>query len=46
MMEFYYRYIARHKAENSILDTHDFYIELVEVDLKTRYLPKKFETIS
>ena len=46
LMQFYYQYIYRNKNMNSIMDVHDFYTEFVEDDLKTRYLPKKFEKIS
>lgn len=46
LMEFYYRYIYRHKNMNAILSADDFYLEIVEEDLKKYYLPKKFESIS
>ncbi len=46
LMEFYYRYIYRNKNMNTILSADDFYKEIIEDDLKTKYIPKKFENIS
>lgn len=46
LMEFYYRYIYRYKNMNAILTVDDFYLEIVDKDLKENYLPKKFESIS
>ena len=46
LMEFYYHYIYRNKNMNSILAADDFYSEIIETDLKEKYLPKKFESVS
>ena len=46
LMEFYYHYIYRNKNMNSILAADDFFSEVVEADLKEKYLPKKFESVS
>lgn len=46
LMEFYYRYIYRNKNMNSVLSAEDFYSEIVAPDLREKYLPEKFESIS
>lgn len=46
LMEFYYRYIYRHKSSNSILSPEDFFLNFVKEDLYKSYLPKKFEEIA
>ena len=46
LMEFYYRYIFRNKNSNAILSVDDFYTEFIDKDMRTAYLPKKFEQIS
>lgn len=46
LVEFYYRYIYRHKSSNAILNPEDFYEKFVKEDLEKSYLPKKFEEIA
>lgn len=46
LVHFYYRYVFRYIAERNIMTTGDFFSEFVEHDLRSAYLPMKFEEIA
>ncbi len=46
MIDFYYRYIYRNLSKRHIMTEEQFYDEFIDDDLKTQFVPKKFELIA
>ena len=45
-IEFFYRYIYRNQTERSLMNTNDFYDEIIKENLHSSFIPMKFEDIS
>lgn len=46
MIDFYYRYIYRNLSKRHIMTEKQFYDQFIDDDLKTQFVPKKFELIA
>lgn len=45
-IDFYYRYIFKNNSSRAILNSSDFYNEIIKEDFNENFVPKKFEKIA